>query len=274
MPVLHGRNYQIAELQYLWGPLYAAILNVLGSTGTILPFGDPIHGQPDATTFTTVGGEQVTFTWSKAPNTFDEALDLNTSASFQGIIPFVDFDGVDEEADSPDAAYWSRVGAVFSVGAWIKPTDATSSVILSKFDAAGNTREWILQLTSGDDLQLILYDESVSANPTIDSLTDTAISQDVWTHVVATYDGSANASGINLYVDGALAASTDTDDANFVNLEDLGGTVKLAHIDASPASLFDGSIAGGPCGVFFVQKELTLDEIKTIYNLGRRALQV
>ncbi|KKM64518.1 hypothetical protein LCGC14_1500670, partial [marine sediment metagenome] len=116
----------------LWGPLYEAVLSILGSTGTILPFGDPRHGQPNATTFTTIGEEQVVFTWSEAPASFATPLDLKLAGNFQGIIPVLTCNGTDEEADSPDAVYWSRVGAVFSVGAWVNLTDATNALFDAK----------------------------------------------------------------------------------------------------------------------------------------------
>ena len=87
----------------------------MGTTGTILPIGDHKHGQPNATTFQTVGDQQVTFTWSEAPNAFDTALDLTNPDRFQGIVPVVTFNGTDEEADSPDASYWSPAGTAMSV---------------------------------------------------------------------------------------------------------------------------------------------------------------
>lgn len=244
---------------------YEAVLDILGSTGTIIPLADSKH-TPTVTTLVTVGGEQLTFTYSKDPNTFD------IPPGIKGIIQTMKFDGVDEEADSPDNAYWSRVAGAFTVGAWINVVDATSSVILSKYDAAGDTREWVFWLDAADKLQLILYDENVALNPTIDSEADTVLTQDTWVFAVATYDGSANASGISVFQDGLVVASTDTDDALFVNLEDLGGTLKLAHLDASPASLFDGSMAGGPLGPFFVPLVLPDDSILRLFEVGRRSL--
>ncbi len=258
--------------QALWAPYYAAVKNILGATGTILPLGDPHHGQPNATTLTTVGEEQVTFTWSEAPSSFDTPLDLRDPSSFQGIVPVLRFNGTDEEADSPDAAYWSRVGGAFSVGAWVNLLDATSSTILAKYTESGDLREWRLHTTSGDDLQMVLSDEddATTPNATIDSLTDSPVPENVWVFVGATYDGTANASGINLYVDGALAASTDTDDANFSSLRDTTATVELGM--GNGASFMDGSIAGGPAGPFFTQVELTADQMLRLYNMGRAAL--
>ena len=125
----------------LWAPYYEAALQILGSTGTILALGDPAHGQPTATTFTTKGEEQAVFTWSEAPHSFDTALDLTDPASFQGIIPVVSLNGTDEEADTPDAAYWSRDDSgsnPLSVGAWVWMTNtATQRDILSKWKAGG-----------------------------------------------------------------------------------------------------------------------------------------
>ncbi|KKK73006.1 hypothetical protein LCGC14_2898170, partial [marine sediment metagenome] len=90
----------------------------------------------------------------------------------------------------------------------------------------------------------------------------------------ATYDGSANATGINLYLNGSVEASSDTDDVNFTSLRNKTSVVELGKTEG--ANFFDGKIAGGPLGPFFVQADLntTPDKIKRLYNLGRRALGV
>ena len=254
--------------------LYEAVYGLLGTTATILPFADAYHGTPSAATFTTqrstATGLNATFTWSSAPSTWTTALNLGSPGSYQGVIPILRFDGAANEADSPDAAYWSRAGGAFSVGAWVNMVDATNSAILSKFTAAGDLREWRFILNASDKLQLILSDEDVALNPTLDSEADAALSQNTWVFVVATYDGSDAASGINLYQDGAVVASTDTDDIAFVSLRDTTSVVELG--DTENANFFDGTMAGGPIGPFFAQAALTADQIARLYNIGRRAL--
>ena len=272
-----------AQLQFrqaLWAPLYEAVLNILGSTGTILPIGDPKHGQPNATTFSTVGEEQVTFTWSETPNSFDAPLDLTDPGSFQGVVPVVGLNGADEEADSPDAGYWSA-GAdgtapnepKISVGCWVR-TDSVSAAqtLLAKRDTTGNGREWEFALTSTGQLRFSLIDESVSGNPDIFTTQDTALTVSTWAFGVATYSGSTTPAGINLYKDGSVVASTDTDDAAYVAMENTTGKVMVAHRYTTPEQLYDGKMAGGPLGPFFVQRELTADEVRRLYELGRRAL--
>ena len=270
LEVAVNRGSVLQLYQAMWGPLYEAVLNILGSTGVILPIGDPKHGQPNATTFTTVGEEQVTFTWSEAPASFDTPLDLASPDSWQGIIPVVDFNGTDEEADSPDAAYWTRALAAMSVGAWVNTTAATGT-ILGKFDYTNDRREWVFN-TSTLYLKLTLYDEDDASNSYILTLSDVAIVASTWTHVVATYNGSADASGINIYINGALVASTDTDQAGFTSMRDKAGLVTLGFADSTVVEPFDGYMAGGPLGPFFVQAELGADQVKRLYEIGRRAL--
>ena len=256
--------------------LYEAVYGLLGTTATILPFADAYHGTPSATTFTTqrstATGLNATFTWSSAPSTWTTALNLGSPGSYQGVIPILRFDGAANEADSPDNAYWSRAAGAFSVGAWVNMVDATNSAILSKYTEAGDLREWRFILNADDSLQLILSDETDATTPnaTLDTVADVALSQNTWVFVVATYDGSADASGINLYQDGAVVASTDTDDANFASLRDTTSVVELG--DTENANFFDGTMAGGPIGPFFTQIALTADQVARLYNVGRRAL--
>ena len=239
---------------------YQTVLDILGPTGVILPLVDDIVTNGFGPTFNTVGGEAATFTWSGLP--------FDTPPGLQGTNPVVTFNGNDERAHTPDAAFWSRAGAAFSVGAWINLVDATSSTILSKYDAAGDAREWLLYTNGSDQLLLDLYDESEANNPNIVTVGDSALPQGVWVFVVATYDGAVNASGIQIYQDGSVVVSKDDTDAAFLGLEDLGGTVNLGFFNASVTSLFHGKMAGGPLGPFFTQTELTADQVISLYQLG------
>ena len=256
---------------------YKDIGAILGSGGTdyaIIPLGDALHESADRTTVTTVGsgaGAGLIFTYSEARTAFDTATRY-LSNRLQ--LPFVTFNGTDEEADSPDAAFWTRTLTAMSLGAWVNLTDATGSAILSKYrDDGAAHEEWTFQASSGDDLEFILYDTSEAENPTITTVTDTALSQDVWVFCVGTYDGTANATGLDLYVDQALAASTDVNNPGFLQMDDTAGTVKLGHRNATPGLLFDGQMAGGPLGPFFTQQKLNASQIARLFRIGKAARQ-
>ena len=201
-----------------WESYYNLVEQQLGATATIINFGDQKNfGKVDATTGTgmkfSATGLSPTWTWSKAPSTFDTPFDLTLPSNWLGLAPILTLDGVDEEADTPDNAFWTRddtSSQKFSICMWINVADATNSVLLSKFDATGTLREWSLELDASDQLAAICYDESVTAF--ISTTDDAALIERIWVHVVVTYSGSTGPAGIDIYRDGALVASTDADD--------------------------------------------------------------
>lgn len=255
---------------------YDDIGDILGSGGAayaIIPIGDQNHENGARTTVTTVGagaGDGLVFTYSEAITAFDTPP---TYRHNQLWLPEVTFNGIDEEADSPDAAFWSRASAPFSLGGWVNLINATNSALLSKSDIAGNTREWIAGIDGSDFGTIFLFDESVAGNPSIDFTTDITIPEGIWLFFVGTYDGSADATGISAYQNGAILTGTATDDPNFVAIEDLGGTVKLAHVNATPSRIFDGRMLGGPLGPFFTQQELTDVQATELLRIGLAAQQ-
>lgn len=252
----------------LWGHTYEDVLNILGTTGTILPIGDPKHGQPDATTFKTVGEEQVTFTWSEAPASFDTPLDLTSPDSFQGIIPVVSFNGTDEEADTPDIAYFSAVASAVSFGVWINIASSISKVLFAKYETS--KREYRFELAGGKP-QLELRDES--ANGYIIRTSADVITNNSWALVIFTYTGGTAAANIVQYINSTVASSyTDQGPAAFTAMENLSQPAKLGARNTSNADVFAGKMAGGPLGPFWVPAVLTPDQVLRLYEIGRRAL--
>ncbi len=278
---------QIKLYQAMHGPIYEAVLNLLGTTGTILPLADSHHSAAGATTLTTMGAEQLDFTWGTtdtAWSSFDGHDDIGDSDTFpyryQGIIPFVDFNGTDEEADSPDAAYWTRgdgagVDRIFSIGAWVHLTaSASARSILTKFEDNG-PEEWLTEINAADKPNIVLRDES--AGITVSRLADNAISELVWHFVVYVYDadhgswsGATAADYLSIYVDGEAVASSPTNNGSYASMDNTAAVVGLGQLTG--LNLFNGKMAGGPMGPFFCQNALTAGEVLRLYELGRRAL--
>jgi hypothetical protein len=254
------------------------VLRNLGSTGVILPIGDPHHGRPNAATLTTKGEEQVTFNWSEAPYAFDTPLDLTDPDSFQGIVPLIHKNGTDEEADTPDADYWSRVTAAFTIGMWLNLSDVTNISLLNKviLTTSSEDAEWLLAIGGASTTFFALYDTSAAA--TNWRMTRTGASVLVtgqWAFVVVTVNATQTAvADINLYLNGVVDNSGGTKEASFVAMETGAAKVALGYrIGASANEEFiAGKIAGGPLGPFFTQTELTADQVRALYDLGRAAL--
>ncbi|MDP6583573.1 MAG: hypothetical protein QF535_02875, partial [Anaerolineales bacterium] len=266
---LYVGNNSIYFKEVQWDGLYVDVLNILGSTGTIIPMGDERHGALSAGTFTTTGSQQVTFTWSKAPDGFD------TAPGFQGIAPVITFDGNDEQADTPDAAYWRRGDAIndfpFSIGVWVNLVDgASSQTLLAK---NGNTKEqWWFHINDDETLELHVVDAGAGAKPHRDS--DAAIGTGSWRFLVVTYGGDGGDTamdGVTLYNNGEVEASTATNVGAYTAMETGAQTVDVGSRGETD-SFFESEMAGGPLGPFFVQKNLTAAEVKQLYELGRNAL--
>jgi hypothetical protein len=258
-------------------PYYSAVFQTIGTTGTIIPIGDFRRGLPSATTFTTLGEEQLTFTWSEAPNAFDQVLDLDNPTSYQGLFPIVDFNGSDEEADSPDATYWSRVGVAFSIGVWLNPdTVSTLMTIMSKWDetTSAEAREWRMDLQANGTMDFTKHDESVASSQESDRPSSTALTVNVWNFVVVTDDGNDTVSSINWYLNGAVDNGSATDGTSYVAMENLGQELNLGFNTGTSGTnrFYNGSMAGGPLGPFYTQTELNADAILRLYEVGRAGL--
>lgn len=268
-------TYPPSTHDFLWCPLYENVFRILGSTAIIVPLGDTKHENVGRTIVTTVGEEQVAFTYSEAVNAFDVVPSLNGP----GRIPAIHFNGTDEEADSPDTAYWSRGDGVndstMSVGAWVYITDtAAGRHIIAKWTNSGNQREWRFYIDGSDNLIFQLRDESGPFNA--QRQLAATVKQGAWHFYVATYDGGGGATaadGIKLYEDGVDVSGTATNNASYVAMENGTSVVSIGM--RPPANgMYNGRMAGGPLGPFFVQRELSADEILRLYQLGRAVLNL
>ena len=263
---------------------YKEVLDILGSTGVIIPVGDAREENAARTTVTTRGsGGSFVFTYSEAITALDNRLYRKGKA---GLFQPFNHQTVDERADSPDATYWSRgdslADSAFSVGAWVRlystPDDMT---IMSKIGTTTAKREWFFWLqrvnASSAKLFLRLFDESVPVSPDIVSSVTVGLTELAF--IVATYDGTGGANamvGAELYKNGVIdAAPVRTENASYVAMEN--GTA-LMHIVANrnTADALDqflrADLGGGPLGPFFTQIELTQANVSNLYRIGLDAL--
>jgi hypothetical protein len=263
------------------GKDWAAARAVLGPTGVLLPFGDPHHGGPGASSFISMGVEAGTFTWTVPPAAMDAPYDAGDDACFQGLAPVLTFNGVDERATLPDSSAWSTgtgsADAPFSVGAWVNPIKVVSWYLLSKGPASSANQEWRFGNPEGVG-RYGLYLVDASANAACHRLANVAFDAGRWAFVTATYDGTGGASaanGIRVYVDGADVSDTPVNNASYVAMENTVHGVVLGARWTSGSSydrFLEGGLAGGPLGPFFTKKALSPAEVRALYGLGRASM--
>ena len=264
--------------QTLWGPLYEARLNLAGTTATIAPFGDPLHGQPDASTFTSVGDEQVVWTWQAgSPDGWDTPLDLRQDSSWQGIIPILKFNGTDEYITTPDAVFWNDTAASsepsYTWIVWAKLIAGSGiQVLFTKSSVIGNSgQDWMIHIDGSEQFTCFIIDDSVGAR--IGRRNNSSIAG-VWHQFAGTKSTGTTAAAINLYLDGADIDTNNSNAGSYVNQEDGTGIIAIGS-ENDGGSMWTGSMAGGPLGPLFVPAAgtvLTPDVIRRDYELGRKAL--
>jgi hypothetical protein len=109
----------------------------------------------------------------------------------------------------PDAGDFDKSQA-FSVSAWIKlPNRNQGGAIIARMDNTNKHRGWDLWLEGGR-----IGTHIINAYPedALKVVSKNQLKQNEWQHVVVSYDGSAKASGVKIYVDGALQEANVAND--------------------------------------------------------------
>jgi hypothetical protein len=263
-----------------WLAIYNAVGAIYGSAYQILNFGDQLRaGKVDATAFEArgpVGGTQpADTTWAPNASWFanDTPFDLTEAANWQGHLPVLTLNGIDEEADTPDDGFYTWAAAAFSMVFWVNVASTTSTDLFSKWDSTTSSelREFHFGFLGSGEPGVILYDES--ANGQIGRNDATAMPLNSWHQLGFSHDGGTSATGIKIYLDGVQVDDTDASSGSFTAIEDLATVPKLASRTGASAveGFFDGKMLGGPLGPAFVQKELSAAEFVELYSIGAQA---
>lgn len=138
-----------------------------------------------------------------------------------GGIRALDFDGVNDHVAA--ASIPITVATAFSISAWIKT--ATTGAIIGDWNISTNPG-WMIDVRGGffNRIQLGLY--SAGGGSSYRAMGSTIVTNNAWRHVVVTYDGSQNVSGIQMYVDGAaetMTAVSNTSPGALVNVSTIIG---------------------------------------------------
>lgn len=271
-----------------WAPYYRAIHEICGDTVTLLDFLNPRTAKLNAATFPGrryhANGLAPTWTLSEALSAFDTPFRSDALTSYLGLAPILNLNGTDEEADTPDADYFTIDDSGGSGPAswwfWINPTDVTSTTLLSKYDetTSAELREWRVYINGSSKLALALYDESANVEHSRPSSASIVANQCQFCCV--TYSGAggaAGADGINLYIKGAVSNGTAANNGSYVALENLSTIVRLGHYlstGGTATGFYAGGMLGGPWSPGMAKAELTAAQVKNLYEEMRMGLGI
>jgi hypothetical protein len=119
---------------------------------------------------------------------------------------------------------------------------AANKTLFSKFNSGASTREYLVTITSAEVFNWQLIDQSAGV---VVGLTGSgAVPFGQWVLVGGSYDGGGGATAANgmvAYQNGAVMATSPTNNASYVAMENLTAPLELGSLDAHTTQYFDGT---------------------------------
>ena len=164
----------------------------------------------------------------------------------------------------------------FSISLWANLTDAaTTNYLFAKRGVSSPWYEYYANVTSAGVVNFFMADTDAGATDYLQTYTANIgpsgtgqIQSGTWVHLVFTYDGSASASGMNIYVDGELQSATKTYSGTYVGMEPNYALSLYVGAWYAGNDEMDGQMSEFAAW----GKELTATEIKAIYNLTAKSV--
>ena len=181
------------------------------------------------------------------------------------------FDGINDKIVSElKDPFNFGVSDPFSIDLWFNPIDTSiNSMLVSKWkpnDSSTTTRGYYLGLILlGSPSRVKLRFSFFKTNTEFIAFNiEEVILDNTWYHAVLTYDGSGNASGSNIYLDGSLRAKTISRD-NLVSPATTDVNLQVGGQGNSFSGFF--GLKGYISNVKVYNKELTPSEVLQNYNV-------
>ena len=113
------------------------------------------------------------------------------------------FDGTDDYVKVGTSSL--GITTAISISAWVKTASSGSNQYIIAEDPRSNgKRNWILQIRADGKFQCVIW--SSNGSSLTSSITPLTYNNGQWHNVIATFDGTTNANGLKIYVDGTLAS--------------------------------------------------------------------
>ena len=181
--------------------------------------------------------------------------------------PAYSFDGTDDYIsidDTDDLSFGDGTDdSPFSISAWVNMDDATNFMIASK-GVYNIDNEWKFWLGGDDKVYFSLRDESVD-NCYIGRYYNTVLDENVWLHLVTTYDGRGGVDaedGMHIYLNGVVVDDTNAKAGTYVAMENLTHDVWIGRYSTTYA---EGQIGG----LKIWDNELTSTQVEYLYSKER-----
>jgi hypothetical protein len=200
----------------------------------------------DRSTGTTVAGKAYFETSTNKFIVYNGSAWIELDSDGTGAVAFenrwgASFDGSNDYLDCGGNANFSFTDgagndSAFSVSTWVK----LNSNVKARVAAKGNL-EWLFGTSSSNKLILYLWSNDSTAGWIAQQET-TTLATGAWHHIVATYDGSNNASGIKLYRAGSLVTMSNASTGSYAGMASQQGSLRIGQWEYPPGSVMNGLV--------------------------------
>jgi hypothetical protein len=156
----------------------------------------------------------------------------------------------------------SGTDTAYSIGGWFYLNDITETAgLMSKWIDCTDD-EWVFYIASGN-LAIENYDAGGGCASVIGRSValDSGSHQSRWLHIIATYNGSENQSGLKIYINGTQVDTTNTAGSTISGMSNTTAPVRVGDYGGAANNL-NGSVDD----IKILSTELSADWIKTEYN--------
>ena len=158
----------------------------------------------------------------------------------------------------------------FTISTFVKFNSLPSlnQVFCEKRNVTNAEKEYVLYWDGrNDDWIFRIFDQSLGSS--LEVVYGNTIQTGVWYHIAATYDGSGNSSGLNIYVD-TVPGGVKSLNGTYTAMENGTGEFVIGKFNPSTAASFDGYLDG--LGVW--SKELTTAEVLSVYTTQNQGTEI
>ena len=196
---------------------------------------------------------------SVCPNTSTQTVNIVAELLQLDNLHSMSFDGINDyiEAGSLNILNFERTDS-FSISAWVKRAGTgIDEAIVSKMLSFGSNRGYLLSIGNTNVVKFVLRNSNTGSNLLfVDSTT--TITDTNWHHILITYNGSSNVSGVKIYIDGLSDTVTTSGTLSATTLSSAPFNIGAKNSD----SLFANSEIDE---VAVFNTNLTELEVKSIY---------
>ena len=189
-------------------------------------------------------------------------INTDIAPSFSNVYS-LNFDGVDDYLQLGDQNIFSfgngTTDSPFSISYWIKPQTVAAGTGIFGKESSVSTREYSAMF-SYNNVRIRLWDNVNGGHLTLGSANP--LSVNVWHHIVMTYDGSGNDTGLKIYVNASIPAQSTASSGTYVAMSNTAADFTIGAVFGS--YFYEGNM--DEFSMFNI--ELTAAQVLAIYNAG------